>query len=115
MSATERIPRANADTFAAVTALTDTFCAKQLNEEYRAVIHRVVANLARKRPSPLLKGKEKRSEVSAQRALGHDRPFATIRHRTMLSRRSFPAAAPSRCAIGPTERNLSIHCSEQEM
>jgi hypothetical protein len=58
MSATERIPRATADKFGAITTLTDSFCAKQLNEEYRALIHRVVANLARKRPSPLLNGKE---------------------------------------------------------
>jgi hypothetical protein len=36
MSPTEKIPRATADKFGAITALTDSFCAKQLNEEYRA-------------------------------------------------------------------------------
>lgn len=46
------------ETVAAVTALTDKFCATYLNEEYRAMIHRVVGTLARKRPSPLLRGKE---------------------------------------------------------
>jgi hypothetical protein len=70
MSATERIPRATADTFAAITALTDTFCAKQLNEEYRALIHRVVTNLARKRPSPLLKGKENVWAAAVVHAVG---------------------------------------------
>ena len=66
MSPTERIPRTMADKFAAITALTDTFCAKQLNEEYRALIHRVVANLARKRPSPLLNDKEDIRQAPAE-------------------------------------------------
>jgi hypothetical protein len=59
-----------AEKFAAITALTDSFCAKQLNEEYRALIHRVVANLARKRPSPLLKGKENVWAAAAVHAVG---------------------------------------------
>jgi hypothetical protein len=70
MSPTERIPRAMADKFAAITALTDTFCAKQLSEEYRALIHRAVANLARKRPSPLLKGKENVWAAAVVHAVG---------------------------------------------
>jgi hypothetical protein len=60
-----------ADKFAAITALTDSFCAKQLNEEYRALIHRVVANLARKRPSRLLNGKENVWAAAAVHAVGH--------------------------------------------
>ncbi|MGO9444769.1 MAG: DUF6398 domain-containing protein [Thiobacillaceae bacterium] len=55
---TNKTPKAVAEKFAAITALTDAFCAMQLNEEYRQVIHRVVAALARKRPSRLLRGKE---------------------------------------------------------
>ena len=70
MSATERIPRATADKFGAITTLTDSFCAKQLNEEYRALIHRVGANLARKRPSPLLNGKENVWAAAAVHAVG---------------------------------------------
>ena len=58
MSPVESIPRAMAEKFAAITALTDAFCEKQLNDEYRVLIHRVVGNLARKRASPLLRGKE---------------------------------------------------------
>jgi hypothetical protein len=50
--------QALAGKFASITALTDAFCTKQLNDEYRVLIRRVVASLARKRPSPLLKGKE---------------------------------------------------------
>ena len=44
--------------FAAITALTDAFCATHLNDEYRLLIQRVLGALARKRPSPLLKGRE---------------------------------------------------------
>ena len=59
-----------AEKFAAITALTDAFCAKQLNEEYRVLIHRLVAHLARKRPSPLLKGKENVWAAAAVNAIG---------------------------------------------
>ena len=54
----ERVPKAMAEKFAAVTTLTDAFCARYLNEEYRRLIHHVVGALARKRPSPLSSGKE---------------------------------------------------------
>ncbi|QPN71066.1 DUF6398 domain-containing protein [Synechococcus sp. CBW1108] len=36
----------------------DGFCASHLNDEYRLLIHTAVAALARKRPSPLLGGRE---------------------------------------------------------
>ena len=55
----QRIPQAMAEKFAAVTALTDAFCEHALNDEYRQLIHRLVGTLARKRPSPLLRGTEK--------------------------------------------------------
>jgi hypothetical protein len=70
MSSTERIPRAMAEKFAAITALTDAFCEKRLNDEYRVLIHRVVASLARKRPSPLLKGKDNVWAAAAVHAVG---------------------------------------------
>jgi uncharacterized protein DUF6398 len=59
-----------ADKFAAISALTDAFCEKHLNDEYRVLIHRVVATLARKRPSPLLKGKENVWAAAAVHAVG---------------------------------------------
>jgi len=58
MPSTEKIPHAMAEKFSAVIALTDAFCERHLDDEYRALIHRVIGALARKRPSPLLKGKE---------------------------------------------------------
>lgn len=59
-----------AEKFTAITALTDAFCEKQLNDEYRVLIHQVVGSLARKRPSPLLKGKENVWAAAAVHAVG---------------------------------------------
>lgn len=67
---TERIPKAMAEKFAAITALTDTFCTEYLNDEYRTMIHRVVGALARKRPSPLARGKENVWAAAAVHAVG---------------------------------------------
>jgi len=55
----QRIPKAMAEKFAAITTLTDAFCDEKLNAEYREIIHQVIGALARKRPSPLLRGMEK--------------------------------------------------------
>ena len=70
MSSSEKIPKAMTDKFAAIAALVDAFCAKHLNEEYRQTIHRVVGALARKRPSPLLRGKENVWAAAAVHAVG---------------------------------------------
>ena len=70
MPAPERIPQAMADKFSAITALTDAFCELHLNEEYRQMIRHVVGALARKRPSPLLKGKENVWAAAATHAVG---------------------------------------------
>lgn len=71
MSSLERIPGALAEKFSAITTITDAFCEKHLNDEYRVLIHRVVGTLARKRPSPLLKGKENVWAAGAVHAVGH--------------------------------------------
>lgn len=36
--------------------ITDAFCAEYLDDEYAQLCHRMAAKLARKRPSPLLRG-----------------------------------------------------------
>jgi len=59
-----------AEKFAAITALTDAFCAMHLNEEYRVLIHRLIGSLARRRPSPLIKGKESVWAAAAAHAVG---------------------------------------------
>ena len=66
----EKVPKAMTEKFAAITILTDAFSAEYLNEEYRQVIHQVVGALARKRPSPLLKGKENVWAAAAVHAVG---------------------------------------------
>ena len=70
MPSPEKVPKALAEKFAAITALTDDFCAQHLNDEYRQVIHSLVGTLARKRPSPLLKGKESIWAAAVVHAIG---------------------------------------------
>ncbi len=52
----EKVPKSMAETFAAVTAITDAFCGEHLNAEYAQLIRFAAAALGRKRPSPLAKG-----------------------------------------------------------
>ena len=70
MSLPETIPKAMAEKFAAITVLTDAFCAIHLNEEYRQMIRQLVGALARKRPSPLSRGKENVWAAAAVHAVG---------------------------------------------
>ncbi len=44
------------DTYAAVVKLTDAFCRQYLNDDYAALCRSLAATLARKRPSPLVRG-----------------------------------------------------------
>lgn len=68
---TEKIPKSMADKFASITTLSDSFCEQHLNDEYRSMIRLAVAALTRKRPSPLLKGKENVWAAAAVHAIGH--------------------------------------------
>jgi hypothetical protein len=71
MVTAEKVPKAMVEKFSAIAALTDAFCAQHLNEEYRQVILRGLGVLARKRPSPLLKGKENVWAAALVHAVGH--------------------------------------------
>lgn len=53
----ESVPKAMQSTYTAVTELTDSFCRQHLNDEYAALCRTAAAALARKRPSPLLRGR----------------------------------------------------------
>lgn len=70
MTFPEKIPKPLVDKFAAITTLVDAFCTQHLNEEYRQMIHHAVGALARKRPSPLLRGKENVWAAAAVHAVG---------------------------------------------
>ena len=70
MSTSEKIPKSMVEKFFAITAQTDAFCEKHLNDEYRVVIHRVIGTLARKRPSPLLRGEENAWAAATVHAVG---------------------------------------------
>ena len=44
--------------YEAITALTDAFCKQHLNEEYAEMCRRLAAALARRRPTPFVRGRE---------------------------------------------------------
>ncbi len=51
-----RIPQALRHEAGEILKLTDSFCAEHLDAEYGELCHKLVAKLARKRPSPLARG-----------------------------------------------------------
>ncbi len=53
----ERIPKQVKPRYLEVVGLTDAVCHKYLNEEYAQMARKLAARLARKRPSPLLRGR----------------------------------------------------------
>jgi hypothetical protein len=50
------VPKSMRALYAAMTGLTDAFCAEHLNEDYRRLAQRMTAALCRKRQSPLTSG-----------------------------------------------------------
>jgi hypothetical protein len=58
MSETPKFPKAMQEKFSAIIGLAEPFCAQHLDEHYRKLIVEATAALCRKRPSPLLRGKE---------------------------------------------------------
>jgi hypothetical protein len=57
MPKSEQVPKQLQPIYDQITAITDTFCAEHLNEEYAQLSRQLTAALSRKRPSPLLRGK----------------------------------------------------------
>ena len=53
----ESVPASMQQTSATITGLTDAFCREHLNDEYATLSRQLAAALARKRPSPLARGK----------------------------------------------------------
>jgi hypothetical protein len=64
------VPEAARPAYDTIVALTDAFCREHLNEEYRALCRRLAAALARKRPSPLTRGKPEVWACAVVRAIG---------------------------------------------
>ncbi|SJM94893.1 DUF6398 domain-containing protein [Crenothrix polyspora] len=70
MAKSVRVPEQMQDKFNSIVVLTDTFCDQYLNDEYKEMVRLAVAALCRKRPSPLLKGKENTWAAAVVHALG---------------------------------------------
>jgi hypothetical protein len=66
------MPEAVRPGYEAIVGLTDAFCREQLGEEYAALTRRLAGVLARKRPSPLTKGKPAGWASGIVRTIGHN-------------------------------------------
>jgi hypothetical protein len=66
----ESVPAALRDTYAVITGLTDAFCREHLTDEYATLCRQLTAALARKRPSPLVRGKPEIWACAVVYALG---------------------------------------------
>jgi hypothetical protein len=67
---TPRVPKALQPSVEQICALTDSFCADHLDGEYAQLCRGLVAKLARKRPSPLLRGDLRIWAAAAIHAVG---------------------------------------------
>lgn len=70
LSEPEKVPKPMHETFEAFAKLTDDFCEKHLNNEYRRLLRKLVAALCRKKPSPLLQGNTQTWAAGMIHALG---------------------------------------------
>lgn len=52
-----KVPKGWEEVYAALTEMTDRFCAEYLDHEYAELARYAIAALCRKRPSPLTSGK----------------------------------------------------------
>jgi hypothetical protein len=56
MAEQEKVPAAVRPVFEEIAAITDAFCADHLDDEYARLARALIGKLARKRPSPLVRG-----------------------------------------------------------
>ena len=66
----ESVPKSVEPAYQAIIELTDAVCRQHLNEEYATLARQLAAALARKRPSPLLRGKPNGWACAVVYALG---------------------------------------------
>ncbi|KST61822.1 DUF6398 domain-containing protein [Mastigocoleus testarum] len=66
----ENVPKAMQEKFNGIVAITDDFAKQHLNDEYAQIIRFAAAALCRKRPSPLVKGREKTWACGITHAIG---------------------------------------------
>ncbi len=66
----KKVPKEMEDIYLSITKITDEFSQQYLNDEYAEFIQYAVAELCRKRPSPLLKGKQNIWACAITHAIG---------------------------------------------
>ena len=105
----EKIPKAMAEKFAAITRATDAFSPQRLNEEYRKVIHRLLAPLAKKLPSSLVRGKENVCAAAALHAVGRSIVWMRLsQHPTAGPKPSTNSSGPAKAPGRTSPRRFAI-------
>lgn len=66
----KKVPKEMQDIYLSITKITDEFSQQYLNDEYAEFIQYAVAELSRKRPSPLLRGKHNIWACAITHAIG---------------------------------------------
>ena len=66
----KKVPKEMQDIYLSIIKITDEFSKQYLNNEYAEYIHYAVAELSRKKPSPLLKGKHNIWACAITHAIG---------------------------------------------
>jgi hypothetical protein len=64
------VPEAAKPAYDAIVALTDAFCREHRTAEYEGLCRKLAAALARKRPSPLTRGKPEVWACAVMRVIG---------------------------------------------
>ncbi len=67
---TAAIPASSQTAYDAIVGLTDTFCEAHLTHEYQMLCRKLAGVLARKRPSPLLRGRSNTWACAIVRTIG---------------------------------------------
>lgn len=70
MPATERIPAVTQAYYDQIVAITDAVCREHLDEEYAGMCRKLAGALARKRPSPIVRGKPEIWAAGVLHAIG---------------------------------------------
>lgn len=107
----ESIPEALRPAYDPIIRVIDDVCAKHLNDEYKTLAHKLAAALARKRPSPLTRGKPEVWACGILYALGSVNFLWTNRKRRTCARMNCVKRAASVPRAAAPKQNKSATCS----
>jgi hypothetical protein len=105
-----RIPRALDDSAREILAITDELCLACLDHEYAALWRSLVARLARKRPSPLVRGDARIWAAGSTCGVGRQDSSSTAPNTRASPRTSWLRGSASSRRRWPTRPRSSTRC-----